>query len=108
DLRAGGGDWLTAESQATNTRNSSRGVSKRSRVDIGRNMDSILIADISVETTKRWYAESLRGWLTRWMAQTAATRNTSLTVPGGSEYINGGGHVLRTLASVVSTTTVSY
>ena len=78
ELLAGGGDWLTVESQATSTRNSSRAVSKRSRVDICRNMDSILITDISVETDKRWYTESLRGWLTRWMAQTAATLNTSL------------------------------
>jgi len=62
ELPAGGGDWLTAESQATSTRNS-RAVSKRCRVDICRNMDSILIADISVETNKRWYAESLRGGL---------------------------------------------
>ena len=78
ELPAGAGGWLTAESQATSTRNSSRTVSKRSRVDICRNMDSILITDISVETNKRWYTESMRGWLTRWMAQTAATLNTSL------------------------------
>src|SRR6266498_3032761 len=38
------------------------------------------------------------------MAQTAATLTTSLAVPGGSSYINGGGHVLRTLVWIVSTT----
>ena len=46
----------------------------------------------------------MRGWLTRWMAQTAATLTTSLAVPGGSWYIDGGGHVLRTLVWIVSTT----
>jgi hypothetical protein len=53
ELLAGGGGWLTAESQATSSTNSSRAVSKRCRADICRNMDSILIADMYVETTKR-------------------------------------------------------
>jgi len=47
-------------------------------------MDSILIADMYVETTKRWCMEGIRGWLTRWVAQTAATRNAGLALPGGS------------------------
>ena len=53
ELPAGGDGWLTAESQATSSTNSSRAVRKRCRADICRNMDSILIADLYVETNKR-------------------------------------------------------
>ena len=81
ELPAGGGGWLTAESQATSSTNNSRAVSKRCIVDRCPNMASILITDITVDTDKRWYTESLWGWLTRWMALTAATLNTSLAYP---------------------------